>query len=246
MLHKECSSSCVSPSEFDFVTWKVGGKMSSHPSHLHKPFSYIAATGLGTETLGTRGPLTCAEDVPAAPLEGESYFWSAIIDGATTIHVIPAVIQSYIWKEHIVPKISGVQQPRGACEFGCIIKQQEDLIRICSLNHHLNFCSSPVSEFFTSDNRKQILQLILSYTDAKTQWMEDTNLNKLVGFVLTLSSPEAPPIISWHLYNSFLTNYFVCQANCCLNCVFFHNFINQAQLQCFSCWNVSSCDKKEK
>lgn len=182
--------------------------------------------------------------MPAPPLEGESYFWSAIIDDANRIHAIPAVIQNYIWKEHILPQISGVQQPRGACEFGCIIKKEEDLICTYSPNPRLNFCSSPASEFFTSDSRKQILQLILSYMDAKTQWMEHINWNKLGDFVLTLFSPETSPIISWHCYIFFLTNHFVCQANCSLNCVFFHNFINQTQLQCFSCWNVSSCDKK--
>lgn len=74
--------------------------------------------------------------------------------------------------------------------------------------------------------------------------MEHIDWNKLVGFVLSLSSPETSPIISWHCYNCFLTNHFVCQVNCCLDCVFFHNFINQAQFQCFSCRNMSSCDKK--
>lgn len=56
MLHKECSSSCVSSSEFDFAIGKVGEKkMLPHPSHLHKPFSYRAATGLGTGSLGYSG-----------------------------------------------------------------------------------------------------------------------------------------------------------------------------------------------
>lgn len=48
MLHKECCSSCVN-SILLFLRW--GKKISPHPSYLHRLFSYIAAKGLGTESL---------------------------------------------------------------------------------------------------------------------------------------------------------------------------------------------------
>lgn len=82
---------------------------------------------------------------------------------------MPADIQSYIWIEHLLPKTCKVQHPRGAREFGYTIKKQEDLIYICSLN--LTWISAAFQHliFFNSENRKQILQLILYYMDAKTQ-----------------------------------------------------------------------------
>lgn len=91
------------------------------------------------------------------------------MDGATRMRAMPAGIQNYRWIEHLPPKTWGVQHPRRASEFGYTIKKQEDLIYICSLN--LSWISVAFQHlfFFTSDNRKQILQLILSYMDAKTQ-----------------------------------------------------------------------------
>lgn len=132
-------------------------------------FFYVAPKGLGTESFTDHGSLNWAEDVPAPPLQGGSYFCSASMDGATRMHAVPAGIQNHIWKQHLLPKTCGVQHPRGACEFGYTIKKQEDLICICSLN--LTWISAAFQHlvFFTSDNRKQILQLILSSMDAKTQ-----------------------------------------------------------------------------
>lgn len=51
-----------------------GAGISPYPSHLHRPFSYIATKAKGLGIIKTHGSLSCAEDVPAPPLEGESYF----------------------------------------------------------------------------------------------------------------------------------------------------------------------------
>lgn len=107
------------------------------------------------------GSLSWAEDVPAPSLERKSYFRWAIFDGSTRTHAIPAAIQNYIWKEHILRRISGIQQPRGMCEFGYIIKKQKDLICICSPNPRLNFCSSPASEFFRQQKTNSAINSIL-------------------------------------------------------------------------------------
>lgn len=50
--------------------------------------------------------ISLAEDVPVPPLEGERYFQLAVIDGATRLHTMPAVIQNYVQKELILSKIS--------------------------------------------------------------------------------------------------------------------------------------------
>lgn len=243
-LTGQCSSCCtknvplpkLAPVNLIVIS-KVGKKISPNSSHLHGPFFYMGPKGLGTESLADHGSLNWAEDVPAPSLQGESYFCSAIMDGATRMCAMPAGIQKYIWIEHLLPKTCRVQHPRGACEFGYTIKKLFS-------ESHLNFCSFPEFVFFHFRQQKTNSAINSVFYGCQNSRMEHINWNKLVGFFLTLFSPETSPIISWNCYILFLTNHFVCQADCCLNGVFFHNFINQAQLQCFSCWNVFSCHKK--
>lgn len=162
-LSRQCSSCCtrnvplpkLTPVNLILIFLRQGKKKSLPiPPISMDHFFYMALKGLGTESLRDHGSLNWAEDVPSPPLQGESYFFSAIMDGATRMCAVSARIQDCTGIEHLLPKTCRVQHPRGAWEFGYTIKKQEDLIYICSLN--LTWTSAAFQHliFFTSDNRK--------------------------------------------------------------------------------------------